>query len=686
MKRSRPSTAVGTVPLAASLSEREERAVIPPIVAPEAIRSNYADLMQVNCTICKGEVNDHIVYRCKCGQEYHASCLCCVMKNNRSPSFMCPKCRAQNSFQSILKFVNEKTKVTIVSQSMRSYVTSISGISVMQKLIVFGADIDNMVISSDQKVATIEGKWAGESFKLDLDNEEIVKNNGMNLIQYSTIMCSVLGKIEMIEKILPFGVDLNALTAKKSTALHSAIKFKHVAMVKFLLDTGVRTDIESEVYGYPTHFALELKQHESLNLLLEAGADINSRDKNGNSLLRKALDTNNLAALAILLQNKTSLSEPVPEDLTLSSIIKDSIDQNDVDAIKDIALHIIDLSDVVIDNEFSPLAYATIKSVEAFSAMFQRLKYHQFSSYELCNSYYYALKYDLKDILKIMNDNRVIFDVDIVSVSFQWAFDANDEKLFEKLSRTGTININTKLKGPSYTILEAALIKNWESAALFIFNSGAKMHNTTIRYACQTGNMRIIQTIINGLSHGNYWLKNGHIFLKESIRSGNLDLIKYMINRGFTAENNDTGASLHLHLAIVFHGIPEIIQFLIDFGSDVYKETIPNDTYLEIIKCNPDMATRLTRDDSPAVTALFYSRVAAMELLLKNGLNPNIRIFNKVTTLLHLACEFGNLQMARLLIKYGADTNALDNQNRTAFSYINDIGLLEKLNDMSEFL
>ena len=76
---------------------------------------------------------------------------------------------------------------------------------------------------------------------------------------------------------------------------------------------------------------------------------------------------------------------------------------------------------------------------------------------------------------------------------------------------------------------------------------------------------------------------------------------------------------------------------------------------------------------------VFHHYYEAAKLLLTKGLNPNIpgekgeNPYEKAylgVTPLHLACHMGNYEMAKLLVEYGADTLAVDNQGRNCFHYL----------------
>ncbi len=77
---------------------------------------------------------------------------------------------------------------------------------------------------------------------------------------------------------------------------------------------------------------------------------------------------------------------------------------------------------------------------------------------------------------------------------------------------------------------------------------------------------------------------------------------------------------------------------------------------------------------------VWHNYPEAVEILLKNGVNPDIRggmgeagqaaeAYLDITPL-HLACYMGNYKMAKLLTDHGADTTLCDKQGRNAYHYL----------------
>lgn len=58
-----------------------------------------------------------------------------------------------------------------------------------------------------------------------------------------------------------------------------------------------------------------------------------------------------------------------------------------------------------------------------------------------------------------------------------------------------------------------------------------------------------------------------------------------------------------------------------------------------------------------------------LELLLKYGANPNASDTSSSMTGYHIAAQYGSVEFARVLEKYGGDRDAVDNNKKTPLNY-----------------
>jgi len=129
-----------------------------------------------------------------------------------------------------------------------------------------------------------------------------------------------------------------------------------------------------------------------------------------------------------------------------------------------------------------------------------------------------------------------------------------------------------------------------------------------------------------------------------------LELARMLYRSGSSVDPRGSGQWSPLHSA-AYTGDGEIIQALLDCTADINALTRDNRTPLYLV----------LEDWTPG-------SFNAARLLLENGADPNVRPGGPGgSTLLHLASYEGTVEAARLLLKYGADVEAVDEDGLTAF-------------------
>ena len=133
---------------------------------------------------------------------------------------------------------------------------------------------------------------AAESTK----NVEILLEAGANIHAQNSLgdtalfRASYAGDPNNVMKLLAAGANVNQRNHSKWTPLHYAARIGHPSVVEALLNAGANIDSQSEYGKTPLfNWADGFNYHQTLTLLLDAGARVNAKDIIGNTVLHLVL-------------------------------------------------------------------------------------------------------------------------------------------------------------------------------------------------------------------------------------------------------------------------------------------------------------------------------------------------------------------------------------------------------------
>ena len=104
------------------------------------------------------------------------------------------------------------------------------------------------------------------------------------------------GKVDKVKKLIEGGADVNALSEADQTALHFACRDRDrienvVEFVNFLIDKGANVNAGTISESTPLIMAAREGSLDLVKILVEAGADVNLENDDGDSPMKIALET-----------------------------------------------------------------------------------------------------------------------------------------------------------------------------------------------------------------------------------------------------------------------------------------------------------------------------------------------------------------------------------------------------------
>lgn len=155
-------------------------------------------------------------------------------------------------------------------------------------------------------------------------NPSAVNSGGSNMLMYA---CSTRDiTIDTLCKILELNIDINARDNKGKTCLHRLIYFElenYAEKIKLLIDNGVDVDAQDLKGRTPLLVATKRRTINEVQLLIDAGANINHIDKRGHNVFKFLVrnHVNNLTLTKFFIEQYVEIPYCHSKDMTLLQFI-----------------------------------------------------------------------------------------------------------------------------------------------------------------------------------------------------------------------------------------------------------------------------------------------------------------------------------------------------------------------------
>ncbi len=138
------------------------------------------------------------------------------------------------------------------------------------------------------------------------------------------------GKSDMVRLLLEFRADVEATDDCGHTALVEAVEGRHEAVVRLLLNHGADIEGSSNCIRYsgwiPLHVAARIGHNATVQLLLEKGANLETKDRSGQTALHVAAGNSHKATVQLLLDKVADTLTKDPSGRTPLVIATDNLD------------------------------------------------------------------------------------------------------------------------------------------------------------------------------------------------------------------------------------------------------------------------------------------------------------------------------------------------------------------------
>lgn len=371
----------------------------------------------------------------------------------------------------------------------------------------------------------------------------------------------------------------------------------------------------------------------------------------------------------------------------LGKIVSKILSADDVESMKHVLRLQLPINDLIFDKGLNVFTLSTLKSFAMFKLIYETgMVFKLNRESDIVSGYLVALSADKEAVVNFLEAERK----SIKTIAMKYAICANREDYVENLLKKKGVDPNLRLLLDELILHKAINLDN-KNMVTSLLKAGADPYLKDIRsnynailVAVSKGKIEALKALLDFGVSSNLNISGGTNILHLAIANDHLKMAEYLMSRRFDFIKKD-GTNFFILCHLARKNTSYSLKYVFDLGANVY-ETIDDQKAIDIIKTKNLYNSRLTIKDPAVVLSILASKPNNLELFLQYGLNPNIRIFNGTSTLLHVACELKEIAMARLLIKYGADTNALDVKGRSPLSFVQDPESLKILKDSNEFL
>ncbi len=451
--------------------------------------------------------------------------------------------------------------------------------------------------------------------------------------------------LELLKKLVPYGVNFNIKNNKSLTPLLYSIEHDMTEMTKFLIDNNADIDLSDNQNNTALHYAAYYGNFEIVNLLIEKGANIDAVNTDNSTPLYFATSANKINIAKLLVEKGAKLIPAgkyhyTPLHLALANknskiaeiLIKNT---NDIESLERgdkynyTPLHMAVINGNADIIELLLNKGITIDEESKYDDQFILEQLGYFINFheqkKLCKKtpLHYAIEKNDINICKLLIDKMKYFNAKEAKNGFTPLLCAIDNErteivklLLDKVGDRGEV-INA-LDKEGYSPLHLAIGYGYNEIAKMLIeknadirtvnNEGVNIFNT----AAQCNNIPMVEFLLEKKFFDvNMQDKNGNTPLHYTVHEDNIECTKILLEKGADINIQDVDGYSALFRAVETKDI-KIVKLLLENGANIK------------LKDN--------EDHTPLYWAVYFNDFDIAQLLVNEALEKNIDIdylFNK---------------------------------------------------------
>jgi len=497
------------------------------------------------------------------------------------------------------------------------------------------------------------------------------------------------GHTEVIKLLVNFGgCNIDAPDAFMSTPLMLAITLKHSSLARTLIEMGANINASNRI-GPVIHKALRTKQYDLVTLLINHGADVNSREESDaetplHSLCR--YDDSPVSVMKLLVDHGANVNaRMIPSGATplhwalhyknpglVEALIRQGADMF-CEASNGIAPDAMTCEYLRETRDWMTTYLSVIMNADD-DVRFRGF-YHFRKSFELKEIYSASFGFFLgatrvgatkivgvlidegfpinallntehdtplhiatgfgayKIARVLLNKGANVDSRDVNGLTPLHQASQQDQSAIISLLSSAGADVNATSNEGASPLFYAANLGKIASIEVLI-DCGANVNQTrmpqftALHAASRNGSLPIVQHLLGHGASVRIHSYEGYSALLYASEAGHTDIVYQLVGRGANINEKHPDGRSVLHVAIMQDHL-EIVRLLLQLGADV------------------DIACR---GRTALHCACEFNRVEILDCLLAHGANHHI-LGPKDTNALHLACNFGHLEIVKTLIE-----------------------------------
>ena len=507
-------------------------------------------------------------------------------------------------------------------------------------------------------------------------------------------LAAIYGHNAIAKYLLENNADTSVQDSSGATPLHEAVRYGNVEIAKALLNSGANVNARDNLGKTPVMLILpKAKTAEIYKLLIAFRADLSQKDMFGDTVLHTASMLNVGAdTFSILIDGGADVDARNKEGVTPLTI---AVQKNDLETVKLLTAAGADIH-TQDTNGNSPLSIALAGSAEMLEAIVNERNAGSTDSNGntplhlalICDAPLAKIQYMIslmKDVNTRNKDGNSALFLSILK---------NRQKVGELLlaKNADIFSTNTNNNSPLRLALKyGGTVQDWLITSKTIKQQDGT-GNTVLHYAAEWQYKDSINGLVIKGADISAKNANGETPLFSAVKTNNPEIIQTVVDCGADIKARDNLGSTAMHTAVRWDA-PASIDKLLALGINVNAQNTAGKSPLAeaVVAGKFEIAKKLlssgadpNTSDSNGVTVLMDSirgcSKESVQLLLSYGANPNVQEVNGRNAY-HEAAYMGEKEIIKLIRNAGGNPLSRDKQGNTPFSIVlkKDIGVIREV-------